>query len=141
MQCGKHGYSARDYGFRFDIDVDVADMGSAGGRTDTKSERGVGDGHGHVYIRKEEKEKERGKDKDETVISASFEAIEIEIPCENLMRECLFVPIPIPIHPHAGDPLLVEDPGSTTPSPHCPFVISFPFSFFPSLNLSICLPV
>lgn len=135
MQCGKHGYSARDYGFRFDIEVDAGDMGAAGtgagGRTDSKgaSEKGAGDGH--VYVSKvekekirvnekeiakaKEKEKENAMDKEEdkelTDISASLEAIEIETPCDELMRECLFVPIPIPIHPHAGDPLLVEDPG------------------------------
>jgi hypothetical protein len=134
LQCGKHGYSARDYGFRFDIDVDVGDMGSVGGRSD-RSERGAGDCH--VYPRKEEKdrvlekdkekekEREKEKEKDEegeklnreqAVESAPLPAIEIEIPCDEMMRECIFVPIPIPlpipIHPHAGDPLLVEDPGT-----------------------------
>ena len=134
LQCGKHGYSARDYGFRFDIDVDVGDMGSVGGRSD-RSERGAGDCH--VYPRKEEKdrvlEKDREKEKEkkkenekegekfnreQAVNPASLPVIEIEIPCDEMMRECIFVPIPIPlpipIHPHAGDPLLVEDPGTLT---------------------------
>lgn len=97
------------------------------------SERGAGDCH--VYPRKEEKdrllekdreeEKERGKeeekevekvDREQAVESAPLPAIEIEIPCDEMMKECIFVPIPIPlpipIHPHAGDPLLVEDPGT-----------------------------
>lgn len=111
-------------------------MGSIGGRSDTRSERGVGDCH--VYPKKEEKdrvlekdrekdeekEKEREREKEEVekvdreqaIESAPLPAIEIEIPCDEMIRECIFVPIPIPlpipIHPHAGDPLLVEDPGT-----------------------------
>ena len=155
MQCGKHGYSARDYGFRFDIEVDAGDMGAAGagagagGRTDSKgaSEKGASDGHVYgskaekVKIRVNEKEitkaeiKEKvinkEEDKELTDISASLEAvaIEIEIPCDDQMRECLFVPIPIPIHPHAGDPLLVEDPGRAG--------ILYPL--FPCLCLYLCI--
>ena len=127
-------------------------MGAAGagsgGRTDSKgsSEKGAGDGH--VYVSKVEKEKirvnekeitkaeikekvmdnDKEEDKEVTDISASLEAIaiEIEIPCDDLMRECLFVPIPIPIHPHAGDPLLVEDPGRAgDPDPLFPFLCLF----------------
>jgi hypothetical protein len=62
LQCGRHGYSARDYGFRFDIDMD---SGSDDGK-------GNGSKMGPV-------------DGEDT---------------------------PPPIHPHAGDPLLVEDPGA-----------------------------
>ena len=62
-----HGYSARDYGFRFDIDVD---SGSEDGNLSYREGARVGPLDGEV--------KEGG---------------------------------PPPIHPHAGDPLLVEDPG------------------------------
>jgi hypothetical protein len=150
LQCGKHGYSARDYGFRFDIDVDVGDMGSVGGRSD-RSERCAGDCH--VYPRKDEKdrvlEKDREKDKEKdeegknvnrekVVEPAPPPAIQIEIPCDEMMRECIFVPIPIPlpipIHPHAGDPLLVEDPGTVTER-----LLLFPILFFLYLFLFLLL--
>jgi hypothetical protein len=122
-------------------------MGSVGGRSD-RSERGAGDCH--VYRRKEEKDREREREKEKDGVlekdkekeegeeekekegeKVNWEqavepvpppAIELEIPCDEMMRDCIFVPIPIPlpipIHPHAGDPLLVEDPGTVTERLH-----------------------
>ena len=148
MQCGKHGYSARDYGFRFDIEVDGGDVGSSGGRTDTKCDRSVA--NGRECLNKEEKEREvnkdKGKDKEgskdkdkdkkdgdkekegkkeESVISDPLEARGGGVPCDDPMRECASVPIPVPIHPHAGDPLLVEDPGIRTTHPLALSTITF----------------
>jgi len=100
MQCGRHGYSARDFGFRFDVDPNGDDKptGGAGGAGGSRRERERSGSEGPAAP-------EAAAELDEekaalAVLAAAAPAAASPLPASA----------PPPKHPHAGDPLLVEDP-------------------------------
>jgi hypothetical protein len=99
LQCGQHGYSARDCGFRFDIDVGSEEREKERLREGVKEglKEGVKEG-----VKEEVKEGVKEEMKNGVMIDDSER--HGVVPLTNSHG------VGPPIHPHAGDPLLVEDP-------------------------------
>ena len=119
LQCGRHGYSARDYGFRFDIEMGgdtskkVEEKTKKEEKVTKMKEKGL---KGSKGVRSQEGEKGEGSADSVNTVKAEKtkggendeEEAEEEEEEEGTDVEEGVSP---PTHPHAGDPLLVEDPG------------------------------
>ena len=151
LQCGRHGYSARDNGFRFDIEVGTSERRMSEEKIKMTivqislekektsrekvekriilDERENSAAAGEVTSHPEDmnpNEESSGNivEKGDKVIIDDSQGIgmpqgtekgngEVDLgsPPPSQPPSVPPTPIPIPTHPHAGDPLLVEDPG------------------------------